>query len=180
MLWLAAILYGLWITPLRLGVDLRVGETLPWAAWGVLVWGVPIRGQVGLQRDGTGALQLASVPRRKRSFRPASDTHILRRFAAAIGRPGPGRRLLRRGTCLARLDVMVQAGGDAARAALLTGLIQAAAGCLPRVRLRCRTVYGGAGALRARCIVDVRLGILWTAALMGWLNRPRAGWKEET
>lgn len=180
--WLAALLFGLWITPLRLGAAVRLGDALPRAAWGVMVWGVPIRGRIGLKRDAGGRLRLTSAsPGRGRRLpmlrRPA--VWAGRRFAAACSRPGPGRRLLKRGARLVLLDAEVRLGGDAARAAVLTGLVRAAAALLPRARLHCFPVPGGRSALRARCIVDVRLGTLWTAALMGWLIRPRAGRKEE-
>ena len=50
MLWLAVILYGLWITPLRLGADLRVGDTLPRAAWGVIGDEIPLAIRVFFHR----------------------------------------------------------------------------------------------------------------------------------
>ena len=177
MQWLAIVFFCLMITPLRFGAKVRLDASLHRAAWGVLIWGVRFHGEIALRRDEAGVLRLAASPPLPTPIR--RQTHPKRRFAFALRRSRPARYVLLRGSHIALLDVSVQIGGDAARAALLTGLVRAVGSRLPQARLRCVPRFGGASALDARCIVDVRLGTIGAAALTGWLNRPRAGRKEE-
>jgi len=148
-------LYLMWITPLRLSWALRLAQPPPAVRWALRVWGVQI------------ALPHFRARRR------------LPRSGLSLGALAPALRLLKRAVRIQRLEIHVLAGGDAAAAAVVTGLLRAADGLVPRVRIRCAPAWGRAGALRAKCILDARLGTLWTAALLGAFLLRRARKKEE-
>ena len=80
------------------------------------------------------------------------------------------RDLLRHST-LRRLEIRIRVGGDAARAALITGYLRALDAAVPRAQISCVPAFGEKGTLRAGCILDARLGILLAAALAGRLQR---------
>ena len=69
-------------------------------------------------------------------------------------------------------------GGDAARAALITGYLRALDALLPRAQISCVPAFGEKGTLRAGCILDARLGILLAAALAGRFSRKARRKKE--
>lgn len=150
-------LYLVWITPLRLSSGLRLiapgrRVRLRLQVWGV---GVPLR-----------------LPAHRKKKRRLPGPSALRQALPAL-------KLLLRGLHVRRLEVAVRAGGDAAAAAVLTGLLRTLNGLWPRARLRCDPAFGGESALRARCILDARLGTIGTAALLGAFLLWRARKKEE-
>ena len=152
------VLYILSITPLRLfGAVDRPGR----GGWAVLrIWGVPVRLDRMSAFKKPGGLRL-SLP--------------------ALRGAVPVLRLLNRGISVKRLDVDIRLGGwDAAHLAVLTGLIRGVGGLWPRARLRCRPAWGQPTALRGTCILETRLGILWTAALAGLIAQRRGRKREET
>ena len=180
MKWLLLI-YCLWITPLRAGASLTLGPGMPRAAWGILAWGVGVRGGLRLRRDPRGRLRLET----HRARRLWHVLHAPRRRGSRDGMKrlaGRARRIketLSRGVRLRCLEITVQAGGDAARAALITGALRALNAVWPRADIRCRPAFGAETAVRVRCIVETRLGTLWTAVLLGWFIHRRQGRKEE-
>ena len=181
MAWILAALYCLSITPLRLGADLSLHPSLPRAAWGLLIWGLRIGGRAEWRPDAAGrgdpAAALTEWLLRRQRKRGRRTPRMKRLRAVLLARPT--RRLLQKSIRVRQLTVTLQIGGDAARAALLTGVVRAAAPLLPRARIRCRPAFGGKSALHARCIVETRLGTLMAAGLLGWLSCLWSGRKEE-
>lgn len=182
MAWLLAALYCLVITPLRLGVDVSLRSSLPRAAYGALIWGVRIAGRAQWQQDarGHGHLQATiagrPLPLQKKK-RGRRGSHWIKKLRPAV-RARPIRRLIRKNVQV-HWAVSLQIGGDAAWAALLTGLIRAIAPLIPRADIRCHPIFGGSSALHAQCIVETRLGTLIAAGLLGWLSCLWSGRKEE-
>ncbi len=173
MVWGILGLYVLLITPLRIGAFFSWEPGLFRCAYGIMIWGAAVRGEVSVRRGEDGRLRMEpSLRRRKRKGRGG----LLKR----IGKPSEIQKTLRRmgRLCLfqARLDL---GGQDAAGVALRTGALRAASALLPGARLRCRPVFGGKGAARVHCIVETRLGMLMIACLPGLADHFLAGRKEE-
>ncbi len=142
MAWLLIVCYTLWITPLRLLSALGDGKP----RFLLRIWGIGVH-----------------PPKRRRGLGiPGGAKALLPLLPAA--------RWLIRHIRIRQVAVSVQAGGDAAAAALLTGFLRALGGLVPKAHIRCTPRFGDSGAWRAQCIADVRLGTIGTAALMGlWL-----------
>ena len=176
------ILYALLAAPVRAGAMVRAGGGPMTGAAGVMIWGfrLQIRLEGGRNADGKPEIRFFFRGRRLypvRNRRPRE----LPRLLSLPKRLGPARTLLRRGVRLRALEIAARIGGqDAARVALLTGLIRALSPAAPIVRVRCEPAFGGGSALRARCIADARLGTLLAACLLGGISLLRAGRKEET
>lgn len=156
---LLIVLFLLWITPVKAGLLLRAGEDGTQGEIGVMAWGIPLRfslrrGRRGLEAVFHGRPVALPRPRGKSAAGPAALSLLL------PGKASP----LRRAVTVREAEIALQIGlRDAAAAALLTGLIRAAAGLLPGIRLRAVPCLGGGWALRARCIAEGRAGMLWTA-----------------
>ncbi|MCR4885684.1 MAG: hypothetical protein K5919_02065 [Clostridiales bacterium] len=90
----------------------------------------------------------------------------------------PALRAILKHVTVRRLEIRLRVGGDAARAALITGFVRGVAGLVPRAGIRCDPGFGETGALRAECILDARLGILLAAALAGRFARKARRKKE--
>ena len=90
----------------------------------------------------------------------------------------PALRAVLKHVTVRHLEVRLRVGGDAALAAVITGLVRGIAGLLPRAGIRCDPGFGETGALRAKCILEARLGILLAAALAGRFARKARRKKE--
>lgn len=150
MVWLMIVLYLIGITPLRLTALIRYPGDRPARVF-LRAWGFRLPTGGGMRLSGGSAGLREALP-------------VLR-------------GLLRHST-LRRLEIRVRVGGDAALAAVITGLVRGIAGLLPRAGIRCDPGFGETGALRAKCILEARLGILLAAALAGRFARKARRKKE--
>ena len=94
-------------------------------------------------------------------------------------RGGPGLRALLpllRYVRVRRLEIALNPGGDAAAAALAAGLLRALAGAFPGIPLRCGPAFGGPGGVRVLCILEARLGMIGTAALLRRRRKEAGAW----
>ena len=186
MAWALIFLYLIAVTPVRAGVILRVGggQELSGAA-GVLVWGVRIGLKIGLVRNDEGGRQLyvgrrMPLPGEVPAASPAPGAADILRWARAVKRANRGRTLVKKAVSLdaLELDALVP-GFSAASAAIFTGLAGMAGGLIPRLRVRARPAYQGMGALRIRCMISCRLGMLLAACALGTISFLMARKKEE-
>lgn len=176
MAWALILMYLILIAPVKGGLLLQAEEGRQEGAWGVMLWGVLIRGHVSVRRDGQGRLRLEGVGRRKKQA--AGKKGKWGKWIRMLGGKAP-RYLLRKGVRPERLEVYVGiAAGDAALTALLCGALQGLAGMFPRLRARFYPCFGGKSSIRLRCIVSARLGILLFACVAGGIQRLLADKKE--
>ena len=165
------VLYLLFITPVGLGAAAAVGfGGRPEGAAAVSLWGVRLQINAAIVRDGQGQCRLITTFRQKPrqallGKKPAKLTRFLRVLRSAEDTPKLLRRIIRLRDFSLHADVAVQ---DAASVALLTALLRMADAFFGQaVHITANPVFSGRGGLRARCIVETRLGTLWTAALLG-------------
>ncbi|MBR1583983.1 MAG: hypothetical protein IJ662_00400 [Clostridia bacterium] len=156
---LLLILYALWITPVKAGATLRLGGGPIRGEIGIMIWGLTVQGRYGMT-DGQFHLWIGHKLLPTRKDRRVPKLPLLRHFF----RSGP---LGIRPVTLQALEIQVDVGAQsAATAALLCGLLQAAGGVTPILRLQARPRPGQPSALRARCIAQGRLGILLSAYIL--------------
>ena len=149
MVWLMIVLYLIGITPLRLTALIRYPGDRPARVF-LRAWGVRLPPGKKPLAGGIGGLRGGL----------------------------PALRAILKHVTVRRLEIRLRVGGDAARAALITGFVRGVAGLVPRAGIRCDPGFGETGALRAECILDARLGILLAAALAGRFARKARRKKE--
>ena len=165
-------LFLLLIAPVKLGAAAGVGREGIRIRLGLMVWGLRWQGAIRLQQGRAVLLirgRQVPLPPRKQGSPPAASTlrHLF------FPDPAQSRR---RGVRITRAELHLDVGSrDAAAAALLTGLLRAAACLIPGVRITARPRMGGLWAARALCIAESRLGILCVAYALAL----KAGKKEE-
>lgn len=107
-------------------------------------------------------------------IQPGSQTRIMgQKMLHALRRADKARRFLLRHTHLDKLDALLLLHtGDAARSALLTGMLQGALSCIPAARrgnIRFRTLpefFRSHTTFNAKCIIRLRLGTILLTAIM--------------
>ena len=158
--WLLIASYLLWITPIRLGVVFSwQSGNKPHFAAGALCWGMHLP---------------------KASARPRSASLSLPRILKGMKKSPLTRKLLRYALHVEQAEIIAQIGGrDAAWTALFSAGLQALLPCIPRIRCRVYPRLGGASAIKAGCIAEGRLGMLFLAALALMLSNRAAAKKEE-
>lgn len=172
------LLYTLWITPLRAGIDLRADKEALTGRAGILIWGLRRQTPLRVARGADRRLQIQWLPGRMPlvlSRKPGK-----RGVFSSVWRSRTARRVLTRGVRVRSEGMQVVLGGqDAARIAWAAGLIRAVSGAFPQLRLSCVPAFGGRFSVHAVCIADARLGTLCTAWLFSALEKRAAGKKEE-
>ena len=184
MAWLLIMLYLILIAPVQGGVILSAGNGPVHGVIGAAVWGVIIQGRYSLLRDEEGQLRLESSFRRKKRKHPKDRRQRLQKIfqvLRALLRANFARKLLRQGLHLQCLngDIFLHLD-DAAHTALVSSLLQALSGLSAKTDIRIHPSFMGPSALRIKCIVRFRLGILLIACLMGLISYRLSGKKEET
>lgn len=182
--WLLIGMYVLLITPLRLGVALRLGEADgPRGAAGVMLWGVTLQAQARAVRDDQGRLRLETSFRGKLlpgNRDPSGPAQGVVRVLKALKRANIARALLKK---TVRLHILAVDGSigleDAAATALCVGTLRALAAIIPKMRCRLVPHFEGKSQVSALCIVDTRLGTLLAVCLLGAASLLLAGKKEE-
>ena len=186
MAWALIVLYLVAVTPLRAGVILHIGggQGISGAA-GVIIWGVRIGLKIGLIRNAAGKRQLfigrrMPLPGEAPAPAPAPGAGEILGWLRAVKRANRGRTLVKNAVSLddLQLDALVP-GFGAASAAVFTGLLQAAGGLIPGLRVRARPAYQGVGAARVRCMISCRLGMLLAACALGTVSYLMERKKEE-
>lgn len=176
------LLYLIAITPFRAGVVLHAGggrESL--GAAGVLVWGIRIQGRIGWTKGENGRRQLY-LGKAAPTSNPAPGPGVgdILHWLRAVHTANQGRMLVKKAVSLDALEVdALVPGPDAAAAALLTGLAQVIGGLIPRLHVRARPAFSGSGALRVRCMISGRLGMLLAACALGTISYLKTRKKEE-
>lgn len=182
--WLLIGIYVLLITPLRLGVALRFGETegLRGAA-GIMLWGITLQAQARAVRDAQGRLRLETTFRGRMlpgSQDPSGPTQGILRMLKALKRANRARALLKKTVRLHALTLDGSIGlEDAAATALCVAALQALAAVIPGMRSRLAPRFDGKSLVSGLCIVDTRLGTLLAVCLLGAVSLALAGKKEE-
>lgn len=177
MAWALIAVYLLLASPIQAeaAVRLQFGKKgKAEARLGLLVWGIRLSARLELYRDETNRPFARLVSGKK-------ETAILLKSKGAGAWKKPGAQYaLKRLLSLFSFSADIQIGGaDAARTALLSGLLAAAGAAVPRVRLRCRPRYNGESGVFLLCIAQARLGTIIAVCLRGLMKNRRAGRKKE-
>lgn len=160
-------LFLLWITPVKAGAVVNWNGKCLRVKLGLMIWGVRLRGDARLE-NGQSELRLlgrrVTLPRRKKP-RPGAIG-----FARALLRVYAAHPWLRQGGRILRAEAEIGLGiRDAARAALLCGLIRAVGSLIPRARFRACPRPDGQWSGRAMCIIEGRAGMLCLACALAYL-----------
>ena len=160
------VLYLLFITPVGLGAAAAVGSGgRPEGAAAVMLWGFRMQVNAAIEKNEQGQYQFVTTFRKK-ARRTQPKTQLFSRVLRSVYR---SHGLLRRVIRLRDLSLHADVGTmDAAAVALWTALLQSASAFTgDRVHITARPAYSRQGGLRVRCIVETRLGMLWTAGALG-------------
>lgn len=174
-------LYLFLITPLHLGAlfSLESGQA-PRGVIGILIWGIPLHFPFSLNRDESGALHLESDRKHKKSAHPEKNLSRGIAVLKAFQKADKAKALLFRSLHFSRGDIFWQLHlENAAETALLCALFQFLSALFPAVHLRMQPAFQGKTALRARCMIECRLGMLSLTALLGFISYRLAAKKEE-
>ena len=171
--------YLLLVTPLRAGALLAFKEGGLHGAVGVTVWGVRLQARLRFVRDESGHPQWQRekdgfwLPLGKRAGRPRQGLLLLSLLRKGNRDGTPWKRLIQ----VTALRLQIRIGGEnAARAALITGLLRSVFSLFPKAHADISPAFNGQTEGSFLCIAQARLGMLLAWGL-GALLRP--GRKEE-
>lgn len=174
MAWVLTALYLLFVSPVRAGLLLEIAAQKAEGRIGVTVWGVRRMASFRLCRNEANQPEILVLSEKSGKNGNREITVPLRSgnpefWKGGWSRPGV-RAALGRLVSLFSVTAEIRiGGGNAARTAVLSGLLSMLGAYLPHVRIRCAPQYNGHTKARLSCIGQARLGILIAVCLRGWL-----------